>query len=75
MAGGDLKIRLVATHRLHGDPFLELGTERAALAHEWEPSSGVVHRSEVKVKGCPGKPDHLTSRWDYKSKQISPQNI
>lgn len=74
MVGGDLKVRLTATDRLHGDPFLELGTVEAAFAHGWEPSSGVVHRSEVNVEGSPGKLDRLTSGWNYKSKQRSPQN-
>ncbi len=33
MVGGDLLDRLAATDRLHGDPGLELGAVRAALAH------------------------------------------
>jgi len=36
VVGGDLLDRPAATDRLHGDPGLELGTVRAALAHRWE---------------------------------------
>ena len=44
MISGDLLDRLATTDRLHGDPGLELGTMGAALAHEWEPRSGAIHR-------------------------------
>jgi hypothetical protein len=37
MVSGDLLDRLAATDRLHGDPGLELGTVRAALAHGGSP--------------------------------------
>ena len=44
MVGGNLLYRLATTDHLHGDPGLELGTVGAALAHRWEPHSGVVPR-------------------------------
>ncbi len=44
MVGGDLQERLAAAECLHGDLGLELGTVGAALAHRWEPLSGVVPR-------------------------------
>jgi len=42
--GGDLLDRLAATDRLHGDSGLEFDTVGSALAHCWEPRSGVIPR-------------------------------
>jgi hypothetical protein len=39
---GDHLDRPPATHRLHGDPGLELGAVRVELAHWWEPLSAAV---------------------------------